>query len=153
MKTAAHKIIDPKLVETRRLMMLETSPWCQPIQELSVSWSHPAPWTLKLLSLPSRVGHPVFRALAHCGPLCLSKQLKLLFTTSPKTLFATSEQKLSFCNSIIKVYSEQLFASKMNNLEVMDRFLGINNLHKKENTDQNPWVKIDSKIPNKMLLN
>ena len=41
----------------------------------------------------------------------------------------------------------------MNNLEVMDRFLGINNLHKKENTDQNPWVKIDSKIPNKMLLN
>ena len=71
----------------------------------------------ELLTIPYRVGHPVFRALVHCGPLCLAKQLKLLFTTSPKTLFVTSEQKWSFCNSIIKVYSEQLFANKMNNLE------------------------------------
>ena len=102
MKTADHKIIDSKLIETRRLMMLETSPWCQPIQELSTSWSRPSPWTLKLLSLPSRVGHPVFRALAHCGPLCLARQLKLLFSTSPKTvyafLFGTNEHRLSFGN-------------------------------------------------------
>ena len=151
MKTADHKIIDSKLVETRRLMMLETSPWCQPIQELSMSWSPPAPWTLKLLSILSRVGHPVFRALVHCGPLCLAKQLKLLFTTSPKTLFVTSEQKWSFCNSIIKVYSEQLFANKMNNLDEMDIFLEINNFHKKrkyrpKSTDENRFKNSQQNI-------
>ena len=39
-KTADGKNIDSKLVETRRLMMLETSPWCQPVWELCMSWSH-----------------------------------------------------------------------------------------------------------------
>ena len=46
MKPADHKNIDPQLVEARRWMMLETSSWCQPIQELSMSWSCPVPWTL-----------------------------------------------------------------------------------------------------------
>ena len=46
MKTADHKHTDPRLVETRRLMMLETSPWCQPFRELPTSWPRPAPWTL-----------------------------------------------------------------------------------------------------------
>lgn len=41
--------------------------------------------TIKLLTTPSRVGHTVFRALSHCGTLCLAKQSKLLFFTSPKT--------------------------------------------------------------------
>ena len=36
-------------------MMLETSPWCQPTQELSTSWSCPFPWTLKNFS-PSPPG-------------------------------------------------------------------------------------------------
>ena len=46
MKPADHKNIDPQLVEARRWMMLETSSWCQPIQELSMSWSCPVPRTL-----------------------------------------------------------------------------------------------------------
>ena len=32
------------------------------------------------------MGQTVFKALANCGPLCLAKQLKLLFSTSPKIL-------------------------------------------------------------------
>ena len=97
-------------------------------------------------------GSPSLQGLSPlCSPLPVKAIKASLYYFTQNSV--TSEQKLSFCNSIIKVYSEQLFASKMNNLEVMDRFLGINNLHKKENTDQNPWVKIDSKIPNKMLLN
>ena len=42
--------------------------------------------TINLLTTPSMVGHTVFGVLAHRGPLCLTKQLKLLFSTSPKTL-------------------------------------------------------------------
>ena len=38
--------------------------------------------TIKLLTTPCRVGHTVFRALAHCGPLCLAKKLKLLFSAA-----------------------------------------------------------------------
>ena len=30
---------NPRLVETR-LMMLKTSPWCQPTQDLCITWSH-----------------------------------------------------------------------------------------------------------------
>ena len=37
MKSANRKNINSRLVETRRLMMVETSPWCQPIQELCKS--------------------------------------------------------------------------------------------------------------------
>ena len=40
---------------------------------------------IKVLTTSSRVGHTVFRALAHCGTPCLAKQSKLLFSTSPKT--------------------------------------------------------------------
>ena len=39
MKTADCKHVDPRLVKTWRLMMLETSSWCQPIQELCTSSS------------------------------------------------------------------------------------------------------------------
>jgi len=68
MKTAYHKNTDPRLDETRRLMRLETSPWCQPIQELSMSLSCPCSLnTIKLLVTPSKVGHMILRALAHCG--------------------------------------------------------------------------------------
>ena len=52
MKTADHKNLEPRLVETRMKMMLETSVWCQPIWALSMSWSRPAPWTLYNFSLP-----------------------------------------------------------------------------------------------------
>ena len=44
-KTADHKKIDSRLVETRRLMMLETSSWCHPVPELPTSWSCLALWT------------------------------------------------------------------------------------------------------------
>ena len=39
------------------------------------NWSHPL-WTttIKLLTTPSWLGHIVFRALAHCVPVCLAKQ-------------------------------------------------------------------------------
>ena len=45
-KTADYKNVDTGQIEIRKSMMLETSLWCQPILELSVSWSRPAPWTL-----------------------------------------------------------------------------------------------------------
>ena len=71
MKTPDHKNIDPRLVEIRRLMKLETSPWWQPIWELHKLIT---PEHYKVLTTPSKVGHTVLRALAHCGPLCLAKQ-------------------------------------------------------------------------------
>ena len=37
MKIADCKHVGPRSVETRRLMILETSPWCQPIGELSTT--------------------------------------------------------------------------------------------------------------------
>ena len=54
MKTADHKNTDPRVVETQGLMMLKTSPWCQPIQELCMSWSHtPETASLTLPLTPS----------------------------------------------------------------------------------------------------
>ena len=42
--------------------------------------------TIKLLTVPYRVGHTVLRALAHCGPLCLTNHEKLLFSMLPQLL-------------------------------------------------------------------
>ena len=143
MKTADHKIIDPELVETRRLRMLETSPWCQPIQELSVSWSRPTPWTPLY---PLQGGSP--RLQGPLWPPLPGKTIKATvyyFTQNS----VTSEHRLSFCNSIIKVYSEQLFANKMNNLKEIDKFLEIYNFHKKENTHQNHGSKQIQKFSTK----
>ena len=94
MKTDGHKNTDLRLAETRRLMMPETSPWCQPIRELSTGWSHPAlrtPWNPSLP--PSRVRHTVLKASAHYGPLCLAKKSNLLYSTSPKTLSVSIQHR------------------------------------------------------------
>ena len=49
-------------------------PHHQPIRRMSMRWSCPL-WiiTIKLLQV-SNLGHTGLRALAHCGPLCLSKK-------------------------------------------------------------------------------
>lgn len=82
MKTADHKNTDPRLAETKRLMMFQNF-----ILDASQSKNCPqADHTLLLntVKLPtrSRVDHRVFRALAHRGSL-LAKQLKLLFLLHP----------------------------------------------------------------------
>ena len=50
-------------------------PHHQPIRRMSTSWSRPL-WTMtiKPLTTPSRAGHTVLRAWAHCDPLCLAEQ-------------------------------------------------------------------------------
>lgn len=78
MKTADHKHTDSTLFETRRLMMLETSPWCQPIWQLCTSWSctlqlrPPLFWWLPWKPSHSRFG--VWAAhstsLASCNKCC-----------------------------------------------------------------------------------
>lgn len=65
--------IDPRLVEVKRLMMFETAPWCQPIQELCRSWPRLLLVHCRLLTTCSRVGHTALKALARCGPICLAK--------------------------------------------------------------------------------
>ena len=62
-------------------------PHHQPIRKMSMSWSH-LHWTIptKLLTILSRLGHTVLRALAHCGPLCLPKQWSYLFLLQLKLL-------------------------------------------------------------------
>ena len=47
-------------------------PHHQPIRSMPTSWSHPE--HIRLLTIPSRAGHAVLRALANCGPLWLAKQ-------------------------------------------------------------------------------
>ena len=92
MKTADHKNTDPRLVETRRLIILETSSWLQQIQ-----W---ADHTLllnciKFLTALSRVGHMVFRTLAHSLPgkgikaILFSVQFSSVQSLSRVWLFAT----------------------------------------------------------------
>ena len=55
------------------------SPCHQTIRRMSTSWPSPAPWTLRLLTTPSKVGHTVSRALAHCA--CQSnKAISFYFT-------------------------------------------------------------------------
>ena len=79
--------------------MLETSPWCQPIQEWPMSWSCPAPWALTAPHY--RVAHTTLRALAHCGPFCFSKATLFYFTQNSVSvfLFGTREQGPSFSNT------------------------------------------------------
>lgn len=55
-KTADHKNINRRAVETRRLTLCGTLPWCQPIQELCMKWSYllqPPPLTMLLEPLES----------------------------------------------------------------------------------------------------
>ena len=61
-----------------------TSP---PVRRLSMSWSCPL-WaiTIKRLTTSSKKGHPVLRALAHCGLLCLAKQYTFFFSILSKNL-------------------------------------------------------------------
>ena len=74
-KTADSKNVNCRLVETRRLMMLEnftlmpTNP--RIVQELITPCSLK---TIKILTTHSRVGHTVLKALTPSGPLCLAKQ-------------------------------------------------------------------------------
>ena len=55
-------------------------PHCQPIRRMSMSWSRPL-WTIiiKLLTVFHKLGHVVFRASAHCGPLSLANTKTTLF--------------------------------------------------------------------------
>ena len=107
MKAADHKNMDPRLVETRRLMTLQASPWCQPIQELSTSWSRPTLWTLQNSSPPSPVlKGTILRVLGHLWPPLPGEAIKSTlssFTRNsvPKSLIGTSDQRLSFGNSIL----------------------------------------------------
>ena len=80
MRTGDSKHVDPRLVESRRLIMLETSPWSQQVHELVLPWSLN---TMKLFTNCSRESHTILRALVLCGSLCLVKQL---FATSPNIL-------------------------------------------------------------------
>ena len=83
MRTRDSKHADPRLIESRWLIMLETLPWCQPVQGLH---EQVLPWSLnimKLLTNCSRQSHTVLRALVLCGSLFLVKQL---FATSPNIL-------------------------------------------------------------------
>ena len=84
----SHKHAEPRAAATRRLMMLTptylTTHQSQPIGRMPTSWS-PSLWTIsiKLLTAPSRLEHTVMRALAHCGPFCLDKAIKIFFSTLP----------------------------------------------------------------------
>ena len=83
MKTANHKNIEPRLVESRRLIIFSKL-------HLDANQSKNCPRADPTLLLEHdktpHWGHAVFKALAHCGPLCLAKRLKLLFSTSPEIL-------------------------------------------------------------------
>ena len=53
MKTDDHKHVDLRLVKTQRLVILEMSSWCQPIQEHKLTTQPAAPsLTLPLKPLP-----------------------------------------------------------------------------------------------------
>ena len=78
MKTADHKDIDSRLIETRRLMSLETSPFCQPQTYHTLLLD-----TIKLFTTSSG-GHTVLRALAYCGPLSGTAVKIILFLLHPK---------------------------------------------------------------------
>ena len=83
MRTRDSKHADPRLIESRWLIILETSPRCQPMQGLH---EQVLPWslnTMKLFTNCSRQSHTVFRALVLCDSLFLVKQL---FATSPNIL-------------------------------------------------------------------
>ena len=79
MKTVDKKSTDPRPVETRKLMMLETLPWYQPIQEWYMSGSctlKPAPSHCLQNSFPeSHQGVWVFWAWDICSP-CLAAYSK-----------------------------------------------------------------------------
>ena len=88
----SHKHVEPRAAGTRRLMMLTptylTTDQSQSIGRMPTSWSL---WTIsiKLLSAPSRLEHTIRRALAHRGPLCLDKAIKIFFllrTAAPQNM-------------------------------------------------------------------
>ena len=76
----------PRLVETRSLMMLENSPWCQPIQE--------CPGADQALLLENHMnphytlqgGTHSFEGISLLWPALSSRAIELFFSTSPKTL-------------------------------------------------------------------
>ena len=90
-------------------MILETLPWCQPIQEWSTSWSHPA---LEHYKTP----HYPFQGASHClqgmnslWPSLPGKAIKatlFYFTQNSVSmfLFGTVEQRLSFSNNFTIYY-------------------------------------------------
>ena len=86
MKTADKKSTGPRPVETRKLMMLETSPWYQPIQEWYMSGSctlKPTPSHCLKNSFPeSHQGVWVFWARDTCSP-CLVPYSKC-YLSSPQ---------------------------------------------------------------------
>ena len=101
MKITDHKNIDPqfssgaRLVETRRLMMLEISSSCQPIHQLSTVDHALLPERCKTPLYSSRragEGHTHTHTHTHpcCGPFAWPA-IKLFFPTSPKPL------SLHFC--------------------------------------------------------
>ena len=62
-------------------------PHHQPIRRMSISWSRPlCTITIKFLTTPSRLGHTVLRASAHCVPLCLAKQSNSSFLLYPNSV-------------------------------------------------------------------
>ena len=81
MKTADHKRIGPRLVETKRLMMLENLPWCQHTWRLCTSWSHilqpPPPLTFH------NGGVWVFWPWAACSPHLVPAINPVLRTPGP----------------------------------------------------------------------
>ena len=70
-------------------MICETSPWCQPIQELYMSWSSPAP-SNSLLHLPDWVTWLMWlmsQGISPLWPPFPGKEIKAtLLTTSPKAV-------------------------------------------------------------------
>ena len=69
--------------------MPKTSPWCQPVTELSWGCSHPAPWTLYNCVLSLTVGHTVLRASAPCSPFAWQslKSYSFYFTQNSVSVF------------------------------------------------------------------
>ena len=85
-KTAKLQNIDPRLIGTRRLVMLTPHYLITNQSEECPQADHALLFeysklimlcslnTLRLLIPPSKAGHIVLRALVHCDPLCLAKQ-------------------------------------------------------------------------------
>ena len=96
MQTADHKDIDSRLIETRRLTTLETSPFCQP------QTSHPAPLHNKTPHYLLWGSHSLEGISLLWTPVWYSSK-NYSFSTSPKTvsmfLFGTNKQRPNFSNS------------------------------------------------------
>ena len=104
-------------------------PQYQPIRRMSMNWSRPL-WTIiiKLLTVFHKLGHVVFRASAHCGPLSLANTKTTLFyftqNSDSKIWLGTRVQRSwAFSTTATKLWPANLFNYKQNKISGSSKLL------------------------------